>query len=353
MDVRKILHKINLILRIENRHDLQRHFNEITSFYASNDPDSLKVAQETISQAIEHSEISNFVNSDLRMLGGIGIRGYFDLESIETLSKILESTGFAVPNQLGEFVATRERLVEKIRNLQALLQQLKVKEEQTKEIYQFVLSLPGKYQDLNELENFLKDIKTLLQELNSKDQNASPPRIVSVNNGSMDIFIEVVPLLAEQLGNVIDHLLRMYAVTQIFENVKDRYGNFKKSRKEEMDKNIDEELKEQKEEMLGELLEKLPVNTDEGKTRLKKLIGELTKHLENGVQAEIKTPEIEEPEEASDEDDAETQKRKKEELERFKRKKAIDDLNKQLFLAQKKGFKLGLLNPPEEDESTE
>ena len=336
MDIRKILHKINLILRIENTHDLQRHFNEITSFYASNDPDSLKVAQETISQAIEHSEISNFVNSDLRMLGGIGIRGYFDLESIETLSKILESTGFAVPNQLGEFVATRERLVEKIRNLQALLQQLEVKEEQTKEIYQFVLSLPGKYQDLNELENFLKDIKTLLQELNSKDQNASPPRIASVNNGSMDIFIEVAPSLAIHLGNVLNYSLQIYDLIKMIADGKKWYGDFKKNRKEEIAKNADDEFNEKQEKILNELLGKLPAETEEEKTRLRQWIAELTKHIENGVRAEIKTPEIEEPEEASDEDDAETRKRKKEEIERFERKKTIDDLNKQLFLAQKR-----------------
>ena len=200
MDARKILQKINIILEIEDAYNLQNCFDNIFSQYTSNNPDALKAQKDIISEAIENSEINNFVNSDLRILQGIGIRGYFDLESIENLESMLRAPGYEVQNQLNEFVSKRTQLVQLIRQLKSSLEVLEVKEEQTHEIYQIVLSLPGKYRDLNELENFLGDIKAVLQELNSKAKGASPPKIISVNNGSIEFFIEVAPVTRRAYG---------------------------------------------------------------------------------------------------------------------------------------------------------
>lgn len=353
MDARKILQKINLILEIEDTYNLQNSFSNIFSYYTSNDPQSLESEKERIPEVIENSEINNFVNSDLRILEGIGIRGYFDMEAIEYLEKMLEAPGYEAQNQLSEFVNERAQLLELIRQLKSSLEALEVKEDQTQEVYQFVLSLPGKYRDLNELENFIKDIKVVLQTLNSKDPNASPPKIASVNNGSVEFFIEVAPSLAEHLTSVLDHLLKIYATKKMFEEGRKWYGGFTKKRKDEMDKIANEQLDEKKDRILNELVEKLAAKNPEEKTRLKKCILELVKHLENGVQAEIKTPEIEEPEEISNEDDTATKRQKREDQKRFEQKQAIDTLNKKLFLAQKEGLDLRLLNPPKEDEEKE
>ena len=174
MDVRKILQKINLILEIEDVYNLQDHFQNLLSYYTSNNPDALREQQEAIIEAIEFSEINNFVNSDLRILEGIGIRRYFDLELIEELEDILTAPGYEAQNRLGEFINERAQLLTSIRQLKSSLEALEVEEEQTQEVYQFVLSLPGKYQDLNELEKFLKNIKVILQELNSKVKGTPP-----------------------------------------------------------------------------------------------------------------------------------------------------------------------------------
>lgn len=352
MDARKILQKINLIIEIEDAYNLQNSFSNIFSYYTSNDPQSLESEKERIPEVIENSEINNFVNSDLRILEGIGIRGYFDMESIENLEEMLKAPGYEAQNRLSEFVNERAQLLALIRQLKSSLDALEVEEEQTQDVYQFVLSLPGKYRDLNELEKFLKNIKVILQELNSKVKG-TPPKIISVNNGSIEFFIEVAPSLADQLTNVLDHLLKVYATKKMFDEGRIWYGDFAQKRKKEMDKITDEQLTEKQEEIFAELLNDLPTDTEEDKTRLKKLISEFVKHLENGVHAEIKTPEIEEPEEISDEDDAATKRQKREEQKRFEQKQAIDALNKKLYLAQKEGLVLRLLNPPQEDEEKE
>ena len=77
-----------------------------------------------------------------------------------------------------------------------------------------------------------------------------------------------------------------------------------------MDKIADEELESKKEKILEELLGQLSEKNAEAKTRLKKLISELVKHMENGVYVEVKTPEVEEPEEIEDGDNAATKKTK-------------------------------------------
>ena len=349
MDVRKILQNINLILDIENQYQMQSLFQDVLSFYQSNDPDNLKTRKESISQAIESSEISNFVHSDLNILEGIGIRGYFDIDSVKKLEDMLKSPGYEAQNQLIEFVNERAELVNKIAQLQSSLEALEVEEEQT-ETYQIVLSLPEQYQDLSELEKFLKDIKLLLQELNSKDENSKPFKIASVNNGSIEIFVGVGQELVVWFSDVVGHLLKVYGAIRMYKEGKVYYEDFAKKRREGMDEIAQKELEEKKKQIMDEMIEQLPVETSEEKTRMERLVVKLVKHLENGVHTEIKTPKIEKPDEISDEDDEDTRKQKEEVLKRIETKRAVDDKNKQLFLAQKGRMYLQLPNPEENNE---
>lgn len=349
MDVRKILQNINLILHIENEYQMQNLFQEVLSFYQSSDPDNLRIREESISQAIENSEISNFVHSDLNILEGMGIRGYFDIDSVKKLEDMLESPGYEAQSQLIEFVNKRAELLDKITQLQSSLEALEVEEEQT-ETYQIVLSLPEEYQDLSKLEKFLREIRFLLQELNSKNKDSKPFKIVSVNNGSIEFFIKVGPELVGWFFEVIDHMLKVYGAIQIYEKGKVHYQDFVKERREKVDEIAQEDLEEKKKQIIDNLIEQLPIEAPEEKSRIEGLVINLVKHLENGVHAEIKTPKIEEPDEISDEDDKDTRKQKKEVLKQIKRKRAIDDKNKQLFLAQREGLYLQLPNPEENNE---
>ena len=349
MDVRKILQNINLILDIENKYQMQHLFQEILSFYQSNDPDNLRARKESISQAIENSEIGNFAHSDLNILEGIGIRGYFDIDSVKKLEDMLKSPGYEAQNQLIEFVNERAELVNKIIQLQSSLKALEVEEEQI-ETYQIVLSLPEQYQDLGELEKFLKDIGLLLQELNSKDENSKPLKIVSVNNGSIEIFVQVGQELVGWFSDIVDCILKIYGAIQAYEKGKTYYyRNLTKKRREKVDKIAQEDLEEKKKQEIDKLIKQLPVETAEDETRIKPFVDNLIKHIENGVHAEVRTPKIKEPEEISDEDDDETRKQKEEALKQIEIKRAIDDKNKQLFLAQKEGIYLQLPNPEEDN----
>lgn len=348
MDVRRILQNINMILDIENEYQMQNLFQDVLSFYQSRDPDNLRTRKESISQAIEASEIDNFVHSDLNILEGIGIRGYFDIDSVKRLETILESPGYEAENQLIEFINKRAELVNKIRQLQSSLEALEVEEEQT-ETHQIVLSLPEQYQDLSKLEKLLKDIRFLLQELTSKDKDSKPFKIASVNNGSIEFFIGVGPELASWFSDIVGGILKVCGLIQAYEKGKTYYKDYTKKRKEEADKIAQEHLEEKKKQIIDELIEQLPAKTSEEKTRMKRLVVNMVKHLENGIYAQIKTPKIEEPDEISDEDDDNTKKQRKEVLRQIKVKRAIDDKNKQLFLAQREGIDLQLPNPKKDD----
>lgn len=349
MDVRKILQNINLILDIENKYQMQSLFQDILSFYQSNDPENLRTQKESIYQAIENSEISNFAHSDLNILEGINIRGYFDMGALERLETMLKSPAYEAQNQLIEFVNERAELVNKIIQLQSSLEALEVEEERT-ETYQIVLSLPEQYQDLNKLERFLKDIRLLLQELGSKDKDSKPFKIVSVNNGSIEIFIGVGQGLVVWFSDIVGSILQVYGMIQVYKEGKVYYEDFTKKRREAMDKIAQENLDEKKKQIIDELIEQLPVKTPEERSKIERFVVNLVKHLENGVYAEIKTPKIEEPDEISDQDDENTIKQKEEVLKQIERKRTIDDRNKRLFLAQKEGVRLQLPKPEENNE---
>lgn len=336
MDVRKILQNINLILQVEREHQIQNMFYDVFSYYQSNDPKNLKLRKEAIYQAIKTSEINNLVHSDLNILEGVGVRGYFDADSLEKLENILQSPRYEAQNELSAFVEKREDLLQKIAQLQVSLEALDVKAESNK-TYQIVLSLPRQYQDLEELEEFFKDIGRLLRELNSKDDRATPFKIASVNNGSMEFFIFAEEILINSFSIITDYIVQLHVATLMYERGKAFYEKYKEDRRKQADEIALENLKETEEQIMNELIEQL-CEAPEEKTRIKPLIEKLVKHIQKGVHTEIKTPNIQEQDEISEQDDEVT-------IKKIEMKKIIDARNKQIALAQKQGIQLQLPVP--------
>ena len=145
-------------------------------------------------------------------------------------------------------------------------------------------------------------------------------------------------------------MLKVYGAMQIYEKGRIHYQDFAKKRREKVDEIAREHLEEKKKQIIDELIKQLPVGTSEEKTRIEQLVVNLVKHLENGVRTEVKTPKIEEPDEILDEDDEDTRKQKEEALKQIEKKRAIDDKNKRLFLAQREGMYLQLPDPEENNE---
>lgn len=352
MDIKKVLQKINLILSIEDHHGLQGMFENILSYYQSNDPENLDNQKVSLKSAIEESEINNFIQSDFSILEGLGIRGYFDTESLDYLEEMLISPGYTIQNKITDFVNKRAELLQHIRQLKSSVEAFGLHEETTQKTYQIALSLPTEYRDLGEMEKILKDTKTLLQEINSKFPESAPPKIVSVNNGSIELFIEVGKDLALHIYNIIGHIVTIYAFIKAYKDAQKGYDSYKLERKREMDKIAKEELEDRKKELLDDIVKELPLENEEERTRATSLIVVfIDKHIEKGVHLEIKPPILEEPERISDNDSEEIKKQKQIAINAFEQKKLIDTKNKELFSAQKEGIRLELPNPQKDENS--
>jgi hypothetical protein len=94
--------------------------------------------------------------------------------------------------------------------------------------------------------------------------------------------------------------------------------------------------------LLDEFLNKLSLSTPEDITRVKSLFITLSKHFENWVTAEVKTPLIDIPREYNEDDSEEIKKELEKNKRLYNNKKEIDERNRQLFLFQQENIKLSL-----------
>lgn len=336
MDIKKVLQKINVILTIENRHDIQSMLDEILAHYQSKNPDDVDTQKALLEKTLQESELNNFLKSDLNILEGLGIRGYFDMESIQQVDKLLQGPEYRTESKLQEFINKRGELLQNIRNLKSSIDQLEIKEEKEyRQIYQIVFVLPSTYRNLGELEKFLKDTKNLLNRLNSAIKGSEPPKITSINNGSIEMFIESSKELAESLSTIIGYISKIYTAIRAYHDGKKVYESYSKTGKTKAENLAKQELDTKKESLIDDLINTLSLKTPEEKVATRKLFGLLVKHIENGTYIELKTPSLQKPEEISEKDDAKTKNRKQRAISDFKKKQHIDQINKELLQAQK------------------
>ena len=328
---------------------MQKRFENLLSHYQSGDHDNCESQKKSISQAIENSEIGNFFHSDLNVLEELGIRGYFDMDSVKRIDSILEFHEYEIRNRLAEFVNRRVELLENVRQLAAYLKFLGVKQEEAN-TYQIILSLPNQYQGLDELERFIKDAKLLLQELNSHVKESQPLKIVSVNNGSIELSIVVDLPLVEQFLVIMFCLNQIRKLLLEYSNLKVIHKRYKGGRKEQADEIALSQLNEDVEQALAEAIDVLPVKSKEARTRINQLIGMFGEHTRNGVIVEVKTPIIKEPDTPTDEGDKASLRKSSEVLKQIEIKKKVDIQSRQLYLSQKEEIHLRLHNPKEKSE---
>lgn len=344
MDIRKVLLNVNLIIHTEDTHDIQGRLQNIGSHYSNNDPEGLKAEKIAIEDLLRGSGIGNFLHTDINILKGIGVEGYFDITILDVLDEILSSPSYEAVNDLSEFISRRQELLNHLRQLQGTLQSIGVEEDKA-DTYQVVLSLSEQYQDFDKLGVFLNDTKNILQRLNSKYDDAKPVRVSAVNNGSVEFFIDVPPEVANLVSIIKESAIGVYIAIKSYEKLKAEVEKFSQKRKEIIGDAAKEELEERKKEILNTLIDKLSGSDFEAehKTGIETLLKKWLPHLEDGVRLEVKTPRIETKEIKTDSGTEIA-------IEPTETKIAIDERNRKLFLAQPDELILELPKPDNEEE---
>lgn len=351
MDVLKILKEINIIIEFENQHGVQSYFQAIIDNLNGNNPQGVGDVKRKLYSAIENSEIANFLNTDLKILDFLDVREYFSVEVLDELEEIFKSDGYLIAGQLQEFIIERASSLQKIQNLKSILENEFQIKEIKEEKYQIVFSFPEKYQDLDELQKATKDIKNFLNQINSQttSENREDFKISSVNNGCIEFFIECAAFLAENVVEILDHILRIVGTIELFNKGKKAYGKYAKDRKEKMDKLSSDQLEEDKRNILDELIERLHIKQAEDQVKTIKLVKEILKHFEQGVNIEVKTPFLEKPEEVTEADDGEIVTQKRQSLDSYKTRERINQTNREMLRIQREGIKLELPDGEEQN----
>lgn len=345
MDIQKTLLVLEIILGVEKSNNIQWLFQNINSYIDQNNTEQIKNTKGDIYSFLEESEISNFVNTDIKILNFLWVCWYFDLSVINKFENILQSW-YQIKSELNKFISERNEKLQNIQKLYDSLRWLWVElSEKDTDNYQIVFSFPEEYHNLIELEKVTKDIRFFLSYIDSKSPDEKWFKIASVNNWCIEFYIECTKFLVKNYTIAIDWLIRFYTLIKMFDDWKKLYDSYSTNRKKLAESIANEELEEKKKELLGEFVSSLEIAnlTSEDKTKLSKLFVTLSTHIEKWVHTEVKTPILEEPQEKDiSELDEEVRIEYESEVKNFEFKKYVDENNKKLFELQKENIQLQL-----------
>lgn len=338
METGKLLKIIDDIQNDEKAFNFQSKFQKILNLYDQNNPDELNKEKQDITDFISRSLLNDYVMTDYKILEGLNISSFFGINSSTELEKILSSQAHEVKAKLGKFTADRQEALNKLDNIKKSLQAFNIEaitlgDDQ----YEIAFSFPEEYTDLNSFEEVLDDIKKFLTSLASAIDEEKIFRIKYVNNGSIEVYINAGIKLAEYFNTALEYALKYYGAIRAYQEIKKAYQNFNKKRRESMEKLSKEELDEKTKSIIDNFVEMAKIKEPEDQNSVKVLFKKMLKHLEKGVNAEVRTPSLPAPEQPP-EDDAEAKKEYRQKSKIYQLKKEIDAKNKEIFRLQQNNF---------------
>jgi HPt (histidine-containing phosphotransfer) domain-containing protein len=339
MDTGKIIKVIDDIQLDENQFAVQTTLTNLLSYYQQNVLASVNESKHEVWEASVKSRISRYTATDFKVLEKLEGETLFGPGTYERLNDILAKQPHEVPGLLQEFITERSSKITSLNQLRTSLEDLGFESRAlTGDDYEIGFSLPDSYTDVNKTEDTLKDMREFLNALSNGIGEQQPLKIKYVSNGSLELFLEVSKELANNFGIVLDYALKIYALIKAFEDIKKSLKVISKDRRGPTEKTLKEELKDQTDELIDELIKELPLSTPDDANSVKMLFKRFLKHIESGVNAEVRTPELSEPEEpAADATDAEV-KQYNIQKKLYDAKYKIDERNQNIFILQQNNF---------------
>lgn len=104
---------------------------------------------------------------------------------------------------------------------------------------------------------------------------------------------------------------------------------------------------------MEEFVKKLKLPNPDAQAKVRGLYKKVLGHIQKGVAAEVRTPVIEPPREATEDDDANTKKQLREQQKAYDTKKQIDERNREIFILQQNNFYNIQLQLPDGEEDVD
>ena len=354
MDTGKILKVIDDIVLDEGDLDAQSALTNLVGYYEQDDVASITSVKSSIEESSEASRVANYTATDFKVLQQLGGEHFFGPGLYENLDNILDQQPHEVVSLVRDLIAVRSEKLASLRQLRASLSVVGFKSRAlSDDNYEIGFSLPDSYTDINTTEKTLGDISELLNAVSNGIGKQQPLHIAYVSNGSIELFIEVSKELANSFSIVLDYALKIYEVIAALSKITSSLKAISKERRGAPEKAIREEKKARTDALIDELIEKLHLAEPDDVNSVTMLFRRFLAHMEKGVNAEVRTPDLLEPvEPEATSPDAEKKEYAKEKK-LFDAKITIDERNKEIFKLQQNNFNgldLKFLYPPEDDE---
>lgn len=354
MNTQNLLRIVSEVLHNEKLFNFQHSLNQILNFYNENNPDKLNEVKENMYVQMGDSMVNRYVNTDFKVLHKLEIYGYFDAYIKNEIEGILGSQSHEVVQKLTTFINKRNELLQKITKLKQALDEVGIKEnELDTEIYQVAFSFPEKYHRLDNLEKVTGHVDQFLKSVSIQlDSDNQKYEIVSVGDGCIEYFIQVGADLADIFLNSLETILMIKGAIDLYGDTLKTVAKYSAKNRKSAGDIAAEELEATKKKYIDAFVKKLKIEGDQKKdkeNRARNLFKMMVGYFEEGVSAEVRTPYLEEPREANEDDDKDTVASLKKELALYKKKREIDEINQNLFKFQKEGLMLNLPSPDPEE----
>lgn len=287
---------------------------------------------------VEQSPLSKYAVSDYDALERLKLTSLFGPGLYQRLEEHLKAPSYEVDKLLQQLISERSTAISTLSSLQTNLTHFELK---TRELdgdnYEIGFSLPDNYLDISKTKEALGDFELVLHSLADATDDQQPLRIKYVSNGCIELYIQAGQDLANNFGTLLDYAIRIYTAVKMFQDIKKMVSNFKATRKKAVEKETDEQQKEQVEKLIDEMTKAIKIPDDkkvEFAGRFKKFL----KHMEAGVGAEVRTPKIPEPVEPEETAPKAEKDSYKKSLKNYENKISIDGKNREIFILQQNNF---------------
>lgn len=354
MDTGKIIKVIDDIRKDEKKYSFQNSLDLILSNYQQSSPEAVSKERDKIEQGSSESIINKYSLSDYKVLKKLDSDDFFGPDLFTRLSQILNSQPHEIPTLLQTFISSRSTKITELNQLRTSLVGAGFTSRSLDDNeYEIGFSLPENYLEIENTQAVLNELGDLLHALANAINKQQPLRIKYVSNGSLELYIQAGMDLAQHFDILLDYALKIYAGIQASKQIKDyikkKFTN--KSNKSEAEKLADADLKESTNQLIDEMIDALKLKSADDNNRVKVLFKKFLKHLEKGVSAEVRTPQIAEPKEPAADATTEEKKSYKDAKLAFDTMQAIEQRNRGIFIQQQNNFygvNTNFLNNPEE-----
>ncbi len=339
IDTGKLLSVIKDILLEEAEAGIQTQVENIVSYYSASDPESLNAAKEKISKGLMSSKLSHYSVSDYGALEKLNVAELFGPGLYQRLENSLNAQAHEVATLLQNLATERKSALASLEEVRASLGKFDFEPRVLEDgRYEIGFVLPASYADLAKTEQAIKDFALLLNSLADAVEAKQPLRIKYVSNGSIELFIDAGIELAQNFDVIIEFALKVYGTIEACIKTKKFFENYSKKRRQQAEKIADEEKKEKSEALIEEMIGQLNIQGEQERSDVRGRFKKFLEHIEAGVGAEVRTPDVEEPKEPNAEASDTDRRIYEQKLENFKRKQEIDSRNQEIFVLQQNNF---------------